>query len=274
MAGQPQLGLPARPGRLLAYPEPMSAGPEPDPATSRTPLLTPALVAVASVAVLAVVAAGTAGGWWLAPRVWFDGQPVTGLPSNPAMSPPSQPPPMSEASPVQQWIAGILAALMGLAVLVGLGYLARWLWQRRPRRAVLIEERPDTTPAGVIAAEPDLPALVRGADAAERILAETGGVPRDLVLRCWLALEEAAMASGVPRRPSDSPTEFTGAVLRSTQADRSSVDTLLRLYHRARFSDHEVTDDDVRTARTAVIRLAATWRGFDRAMRHTATTEP
>ena len=158
---------------------------------------------------------------------------------------------------------------MGLAVLVGLAYLVRWLWQRRPRRAVLIEEKPDTTPAGVIAADPDLPALVRGADEAERILAETGGVPRDLVLRCWLALEDAAQASGVPRRPSDSPTEFTGAVLRSTQADRGSVDTLLRLYHRARFSDHEITDDDIRTARTAVIRLAATWRGFDTAMRHT-----
>jgi hypothetical protein len=156
-----------------------------------------------------------------------------------------------------------------LGILVGLGYLARSLWQRRPRRAVLIEEKPDSTPAGVSAAGPDLPALVSGADAAERILAETGGVHRDLVLRCWLALEEAAHASGMARRPSDSPTEFTGAVLRSTQADRGSVDTLLRLYHAARFSDHEVTDDDVRTARAAVVKLAATWRGFDTAMRHT-----
>jgi hypothetical protein len=248
----------------------MSAGPGAEPATSRTPLLTPALVAVATVVVLAVFAAGTAGGWSLQPRIWFgDAQPVPALVSQPALSPPTQPPPLSEASAVQQWIAGALAALMGLAVLVGLGYLARWLWQRRPRRAVLIEEKPDTTPAGVIAADPDLPALVRGADQAERILTETGGVPRDLVLRCWLALEDAAQASGVPRRPSDSPTEFTGAVLRSTQADRGSVDILLRLYHRARFSDHEITDDDIRSARTAVIRLAATWRRFDTAMRHT-----
>ena len=254
---------------MLAYPERMSAGPGAEPATSRTPPLTPALVAVSTVVVLAVFAAGTAGGWSLEPRIWFaDAQPVPGLGPQPALSP--RPPPQSEASAAQQWIGGVLAALMGLAVLVGLAYLVRWLWQRRPRRAVLIEEKPDTTPAGVIAADPDLPALVRGADEAERILAETGGVPRDLVLRCWLALEDAAQASGVPRRPSDSPTEFTGAVLRSTQADRGSVDTLLRLYHRARFSDHEITDDDIRTARTAVIRLAATWRGFDTAMRHTA----
>ncbi len=176
---------------------------------------------------------------------------------------------MSEASAVQQWIAGILAALMGLAVLVGLGYLARWLWQRRPRRAVLIEEKPDTTPAGVIAADPDLPALVRGADEAERILAETGGVPRDLVLRCWLALEDAAQASGVPRRPSDSPTEFTGAVLRSTQADRGLGGHVAPALPPRPLLRPRVTDDDIRTARTAVIKLAATWRGFDTAMRHT-----
>lgn len=252
----------------------MSAGPGSTPATSRTPRLTPALVAVGSVAALAVIAAGTAGGWWLEPRIWFDGSPVPGLASNSAaVSPPTRTPPMGAANPVQQWIAGILAALTGLAVLVGLGYLARWLWQRRPRRAVIYDEEPDVTPAGVIASGPDLPALLRGADVAERILAETGGVPRDLVLRCWLALEEAALASGVPRRPSDSPTEFTGAVLRSTQAERAPVDTLLRLYHRARFSEHAVTDDDVRTARSAVIRLAATWRGFDQAMRHTARTD-
>ena len=252
----------------------MSAGPGTEPATSRTPRLTPALVSVATVVVLAVIASGTAGGWSLEPRIWFEGaQPVPALGSQAGFSPPSQPPQSSEVSAVQQWIAGILAGLMGLAVLIGLGYLARWLWRRRPRRAVLIEDKPDTTPAGVTAADPDLPSLVRGADEAERILAETGGVPRDLVLRCWLALEEAAQASGVPRRPSDSPTEFTGAVLRSTNADHGSVDTLLRLYHRARVSDHEVTDDDVRTARTAVIRLAATWRGFDTAMRNTTRIE-
>ena len=77
----------------------MSAGPGEEPATSRTPRLTPALVAVAAVAALAVIAAGTAGGWWLEPRIWFaDAQPVPGLASPPAISPPTRPPPVSEAS--------------------------------------------------------------------------------------------------------------------------------------------------------------------------------
>ncbi|WP_231106575.1 hypothetical protein, partial [Streptobacillus moniliformis] len=65
----------------------MSAGPGAEPATSRTPRLTPALVAVVAVAGIAVIAAGTAGGWYLEPRIWFgDVQPVRGLESQPAIS--------------------------------------------------------------------------------------------------------------------------------------------------------------------------------------------
>ncbi|HEU5485015.1 MAG TPA: DUF4129 domain-containing protein [Microlunatus sp.] len=242
-------------------------------APTRAPRLTPALVVVGVVTVVAAVAAGTAGGWSLQPRVWFDGQALSGGPNPQLMEPPTQMPPTSEAGPVQRWIGAILLGIMLLAVLAGLVYLARWLWQRRPRRAVVLEDVPDSTPAGFVAADPDLPSLLRGAEYAQGILSEAGGVPRDLILRCWLALEDAAAASGAPRRPSDSPTEFTGAVLRSTNADRSSVDTLLGLYHQARFSEHQLTDDDVRTAHAAVVKLARTWRGFDSAMRQTARVD-
>lgn len=252
----------------------MSAG-RGSTATLRTPLLTPALVAVAVVAVLAVIAAGTAGGWRWEPRVWFDQEPMaTNVPAPPMVQPPLLPPPVSQAGPMQRAIGAILAALVGLGVLAGLVYLFHSLWQRRPRRAVVVETQPGTTPAGALGIDADLPTLLRGAKAAETILTEVGGVPRDLVLRCWLALEEAAAASGAARKPSDSPSEFTSTVLRATQADPASVDTLLRLYHRARFSTHPVTDDDVRTARGAVVRLAQTWRGFDVAMRNTARTDP
>lgn len=223
--------------------------------------------------VIAVAAAGTSGGWIVHPRVWFDGASVFGQPSTQLLDPPTQPPPVSQAGPVQQWIGWLLAGLLGLAALAGLLYLARALWRRRPRPAVVVEEKPVSTPAGVIAAEPDLPALLRGAEAAEDILAEASGLPRDLILRCWLALEEASAASGAPRKPSDSPTEFTVSVLRSTRADQAPIDTLLHVYHQARFSTHPITDNDVRAARSAVVRLAATWRRFDTAMRHTTGTE-
>ena len=244
------------------------------PATSRALRLTPALVVVAFVTLVVVIAAGTAGGWHLEPRGWFDGQALSGE-RTPVLMEPLQPqaPPVSQAGPLQR-AAGAVMALMLLTLLAGMLYfLARWLWRRRPRRAVVLEDVPDTTPAGVLAPEPDLPTLLRGAEDAVSILTEAGGVPRDLIMRCWLALEEAAAASGAARKPSDSPTEFTGAVLRSTATDATSIDNLLRIYHRARFSDHPITDDDVRTARSAVVRLAATWRGFDTALRQTARTD-
>lgn len=232
------------------------------------------MVVVAAASVLAVSAAGVAGGWSLQPRVWFDGRPVTGATPPPAEGSPSPPPVPTETSPLAPWIGLLLATLLALTLLAGLAYLARELWRRRPRRAVVVEVRPEAAPAGVLATEARLPALLRGAEAAAEILAEGGGVPRDLIVRCWLALEEAAEHSGAARRPSDTPTEFTVAVLRSTRVDPGSVDTLLRLYHRARFSAHPIADDEVRAARTAVVRLAATWRGFDTAMRHSAQVEP
>ena len=237
-------------------------------------LLSPARALIAAVLMVAVIAAGTAGGWQLQPRGWWERLSPGSTASPINYEPPTQPPPLTGLSPLQQWIAGALAVLVGLTLVVLLIYLVRWLWRQRPRRAVVVEGPPDTTPAGALAAEPDLPTLVRGAEAAELILAEADGVPRDLILRCWLALEEAAAASGAARRPADSPTEFAGQVLRSTQADPASVDTLLRLYHQARFSQHPVSDADVRSARTAVITLARLWRSFDTAMRHTVSDQP
>jgi Domain of unknown function (DUF4129) len=247
----------------------MSAGPDTGQAASHAPRLTPALVVVGLVTVVAMVAAAVGGGWSLEPRVWFDGMALSGDHTPQMMAPPSLPPSTQQPGPAQQWIGWLTFAILVLGVLAGLFYLGRWLWQHRPRRAVVIEEKPDTTPAGVVA-EVDLPTLLRGAESAETILAESGGVPRDLVLRCWLALEEAAASSGAARRPAQSPTEFAGTVLRSTSADPDAADTLLHLYHQARFSTHPLTDDDVRAARSAVVKLAATWRSFDTAMRHTA----
>lgn len=244
------------------------------PATSRAPLLSPARAFIALVLMVAIVAASTAGGWRLEPRGWLENLSPNLEATPTTYEPPTHPPPLTPPSPLQHWIAGVLTVLVGLAVLVVLIYLGRWLWRQRPRRAVAVEGPPDTTPAGALAAEPDLASLVRGAEAAESILAETGGEPRDLILRCWLALEEAAAASGAARRPSDSPTEFTGLVLLATQADPASVDTLLRLYHQARFSRHPITDDEVRSARAAVIKLARIWRSFDTAMRHTVQDQP
>ena len=79
--------------------------------------------------------------------------------------------------------------------------------------------------------------------------------PADAVVRAWLGLQETAEESGIVRRASETPTEFTSRILSRAFADDRAVRTLLRLYLRARFGDHPVTADDVAAVRDA---LAAT----------------
>ncbi|RKS75499.1 uncharacterized protein DUF4129 [Motilibacter peucedani] len=98
--------------------------------------------------------------------------------------------------------------------------------------------------------------VVAGVEAAERAI-EEDRAPRDAVVGAWVALEEGAAESGVPRAPSTTPTEFALDVLRRTGADPLSTRRLLALYERARFSTEPVTDADVAAARECLADLRA-----------------
>jgi hypothetical protein len=82
------------------------------------------------------------------------------------------------------------------------------------------------------------------------------------VQEAWLALEEAAAECGTARRPDQTPTEFTGAVLAGHDVDPMALATLRGLYQRARFGlPGSVTEADVATAITALDRIATTLAG-------------
>ncbi|KRC35805.1 DUF4129 domain-containing protein [Oerskovia sp. Root22] len=102
--------------------------------------------------------------------------------------------------------------------------------------------------------EVQLPALRRGVTHARHLL-DTARTPRDAVTAAWIALEDATADTGHRRHPAQTPTEFTTTVLDATPADPDAVTTLLRLYQRARFTDHPLTDHDVETARDCLERL-------------------
>ncbi len=167
---------------------------------------------------------------------------------------------------VPEWVGILFWVAIGVALVSAAGWAARRVWRARPRRQLQVDIEPVTVPTGPVSGEVDSEALRHGARTALELLDEIPD-PQDAVIRSWLALEEAAAASGIPRRPADSPTEFTGAVLTSTAAEPVAVTRLLRLYQRARFSTHPVGLPEVKEARECVLSLCHSWSGYENALR-------
>lgn len=228
---------------------------------SRRP--SPALVAGAAVLalVLALLAAAAAGPWdWptLDERdVQATSQSAPPLPL-PTVTATAEPQPEAEAttaSSVLRWALIVVAIVVAAVLVLLIARVLAALWRRRE----------SVTAAGrlaVAAGDPDdgvdVPAMQDGIAAAQRLL-EEDRPPRDAIIQAWLALERAAAASGVPRSPAQTPTEFTSVVLRRTPADHHAVDVLLRLYLRVRFSEQPLLPADAAAARDALTAIARSW---------------
>ncbi|WP_375426369.1 DUF4129 domain-containing protein [uncultured Friedmanniella sp.] len=210
---------------------------------------------VLGVGLVAVLAAGTSSRWSISDRFNLFG-------TQPSYPPPSQPPLPSVApgtpAPLRDsggWLLPALWVLLLVAVVVA----AFVVWRLVPRRAR--KTKGSTVLGAHVLGQPSAeaaPAVQQGLGAAQHLL-DTVNDPTDAVLAAWVALEQAAVRSGHPRRPADTPTEFTVEVLSATQADRAAVTTLLALYHRARFSDSGVGPAAVLEARRCLDALARSW---------------
>ncbi|GGI08178.1 hypothetical protein GCM10011354_27790 [Egicoccus halophilus] len=215
------------------------------------------LVAAVGVLVLAVLGASTGAPWQLEPRdVGSPIAPPTGEQEPPPLVEGLPPPPETGSPTIDlswlRWVGWLLA----MALAAGAVW---WLWTRYAGRVPPPRRIPgagDEVTAGEFTDEPELPVLRRGMLDAARAL-EDRRAPADAVIAAWLALEQAAEVSGVRRRPAQTPTEFTVAVLERTAADAATTNELLALYHRARFSGRPVGPDDVARARDCLGRLAA-----------------
>lgn len=142
----------------------------------------------------------------------------------------------------------VAVAVVGVvALLISFG-----VFRHRQRRGV-----------GVAVDAPDLedgrarPPAIFARRAAEALdeLRDQGGPPGDAVIAAWLSLERAAEDSGVPRQDHQTPTEFTGDLLRRCEVDEGAAGTLKHVYQRARFGTAEVTAADARTATEALERI-------------------
>jgi hypothetical protein len=79
-------------------------------------------------------------------------------------------------------------------------------------------------------------------DAADQLALLLGGTPRNAIVACWDRFEEQGERVGVARQPWETSSEYTIRLLDLVQADSAAVSRLERLYHEARFSEHEIDE--------------------------------
>lgn len=83
----------------------------------------------------------------------------------------------------------------------------------------------------------------------------TGERLDEAILECWRRLEDAASATGLPRDPAQTATEFTVALLRATSARPADLTSLAELYRQAMFSRIPLTGADRERAVASLSRL-------------------
>lgn len=165
----------------------------------------------------------------------------------------------TEAS-IPDWIATVALSLLGLAVLAALAYA---LWSGL-RGALRRTSRKLPARPGRPSAEGTARDVVAAVDAGLSELDDRALDPRTVVIACWVRLEEAAGAAGVPRRAGDTPTDLVTRLLRGDAGSGVpaivSADVLAEfahVYRQARYATHVVDEGMRDQARSALRRLRA-----------------
>lgn len=151
--------------------------------------------------------------------------------------------------------------MFGAALLIALGLFATWLLQRAVKRAIVAwreRRRPPPRPEHVafdVLDDPEALAEQIAADASVQRELLLTGEPRNGVVAAWSRFEEHAARSGIERSRWETSTEFVLRLLEAVHADDVAVSRLAGLYHEARFSTHELGEDDRADAIAALDRI-------------------
>lgn len=161
------------------------------------------------------------------------------------------PAPVQSAAPVT--IAAALITVVMLAVTV-IAVVAAVQWWRR-REPVTTED--PVAPVSVPVTAP----IVADADAEVYRSALVTGSPRNGIVACWVELEHALARAGMAASPSDSPAEFVTRALREHAVPEDAVIELADAYREARFSRHDLGEDERARAAQALSVVDAALRG-------------
>lgn len=196
-------------------------------------------------------------------------QETSGPPASYVVPPPSQtaqsPRPSASPSPIPanlkttsrgpdlSWIRYVV---LGLVVAGGVLLIVRSI----PRLTRMWRELPDTDPRDERADVEVIPgadelAEALTADRARQLAAVDLGTPRNGIVEAWSRLEETAAGCGLPRKGWETSAEFTVRMLKGLDVDPLAAGELAELYRLARFSSHDVDEQQRDRARTALGRL-------------------
>jgi len=155
------------------------------------------------------------------------------------------------------WTAGVASVTCMVLSLAVIGMLAVAVVRGAGRRRAGL-------PGGeAVAGRPSDEEVIAALDAGLADLSDVDRDPRRAVIACWLRLEEAAAAAGMPRQVGDTPTDLVLRLL-GGGGHAVSADVLAgfaELYRAARYSTHTVDEAMRRQAVTALHRLRAELTG-------------
>lgn len=139
---------------------------------------------------------------------------------------------------VSEWSYNLALALWVMALVTTALLVLRWLARQR------LESRE----AREVAEEEELVALLEATSDEVRYQALSEGDPRNAVVACWVALEDAVHRSGLTPERSETAAELTHRVLARWDVDPGAITALSEVYREARFSRHPVTEEQRSTA--------------------------
>lgn len=134
------------------------------------------------------------------------------------------------------------ALIIGLVLLAVLVSVLRWLLNRDWEGEEPTEDEEVD----------DLDLLLTATSQQQRAAALAERDPRNAVVACWVAVEDAAERGGIDRDHAETSAEFTQRVLTRWSVDPGTIAELAALYREARFSRHPVTEQQRDRALAAV----------------------
>ena len=221
----------------------------------------PVTVVAAMLAAVALAATHSSIGASRIPPAVSDAPFVLEYPTDdPRPSIPAEPRESAEqtSTSIPSWLGTVAVVLLGMALLAAVVYLGWSLVQGVARRVTR------RLPAGSTrrTAEGTAREVVAAVDAGLVDLDDHATDPRTAVIACWVRLEEAAAAAGVPRLTGDTPTDLVTRLLRGDASAGVpaivSADVLgefAHVYREARYATRPVDERTRDQARAALRRL-------------------